>query len=91
MQHAATAATVRPGVAARLIAFATLLAYVYEEISYSTSMPTSPQPETGRVKANSVNHGFIVYVTEAELRRAHLIRDLLFLFRYLVWARSRAS
>ena len=33
-----------------IIAFATLLAYVYKEISYSTSMPTSPPPETGRRK-----------------------------------------
>jgi hypothetical protein len=62
------------------IAFATLLAYVYKEISYSTSMPTSPLPETGRLKPLSVNHGVIVYVTEAEYRRSHLIDHLFFYF-----------
>lgn len=63
-----------------VIFFATLLAYVYVEISYSTSMPRSPQAETARVKAISVNHGVIVYVTEEELRRAHLIGHLFFYF-----------
>ena len=63
-----------------VMAFATLLADVYVEISYSTSMPKSPQPETGRLKAISVNHGVIVYVTEEEFRRAHLIDHLLFYF-----------
>jgi len=62
------------------ISLATLLAYVYKEISYSTSMPKSPQPDTGRVRAISVNHGVIVYVTEEEFRRAHLIGHSFFYF-----------
>jgi hypothetical protein len=58
----------------------TLLAYVYKEISYSTSMPKSPQPDAGRVKAISVNHGTIVYVTAREFRTARLIDHLFFYF-----------
>ena len=63
-----------------VIFFVTLLGEIYTQISYSTSMPKSPQPETGRLKAISVNHGAIVYVTEEEFRRAHLIDHLLFYF-----------
>jgi len=63
-----------------VIFFATLLGDVYVEISYSTSMPKSPQPETRRVKAISVNHGVIVYLTEEEFRRAHLIGHSFFYF-----------
>ena len=36
-------------------------------------MPRAPQPQTGRVNEITVNHGSLVYVTDAERRRADFV------------------
>ncbi len=41
--------------------------------SYAAEMPRAPQPQTGRVNEITVNHGSLVYVTDAERRRADFV------------------
>ncbi len=53
-----------------IVFIASLLWTVFIHISYAYSMPHSPQPEIGRIYRITVNHGYVVYVTEDELHRA---------------------
>jgi hypothetical protein len=51
--------------------FTTVGLGVFIHIHYADTMPRSPQPEAGRINRMMVNHGYIVYVTDDELRRAN--------------------
>jgi hypothetical protein len=44
---------------------------VYIHISYGSSMPRVPEPDSGRTYALVVNHGTQVYVTHQEFLRAN--------------------
>jgi len=52
---------------------------VWLDVIYSTQMPKSPQPESGRIYEISVNHGTIVHIRREELARAT------FVFEKLLW------
>ena len=51
----------------------------YVDLTFSYTMPTSPQPDQGRIHRFVVNHGSVVYVNEKELRTAHLAFNEVFL------------
>jgi hypothetical protein len=51
---------------------------VFIHINYAYTKPRLPQPETGRIHRITVNHGYVVYVTEGELRRAHFVLNDVF-------------
>jgi hypothetical protein len=42
---------------------------IYLDVHYAYDMPRSSEPETGRVCSITVNHGFVVYVTQQERSR----------------------
>jgi hypothetical protein len=46
---------------------------VFIHLSYAYYMPHSPQPQFGRTYRMTVNHGYVVYVTEREYRRADFV------------------
>jgi hypothetical protein len=52
---------------------------VFIHLFYAYSMPRSPQPQLGRTYQMTVNHGYVVYVTEMEFRRAD------FALHELIW------
>jgi hypothetical protein len=45
-----------------------LVLAMYTEVSYSVSMPNTPDPTTGRVHRLVVNHGAVIFVNADELR-----------------------
>jgi hypothetical protein len=51
--------------------FASVAWGVYIHLSYASSMPRVPQPDSGRTYALVVNHGTQVYVTRQEFVRAN--------------------
>jgi len=52
-----------------LIAFAMLLGfYCWIHVSYSSNLPSAPDVKTGRIYRMVVNHGFVCYGSERELR-----------------------
>lgn len=51
---------------------------VWIDVSYAAAMPASPQSQTGRIYRIVVNHGFVRYVTKAELARANLVHGPIF-------------
>jgi hypothetical protein len=53
--------------------FSSVLAGTYVHLSYSGSMPRTPQPEYGRIHPLTVNHGTLVYVNQKELDRANFV------------------
>jgi hypothetical protein len=50
---------------------------IYLDIYYAYYMPRSPDPVTGRVYSVTVNHGFVVYVTQQERARLFFSRKLM--------------
>jgi len=50
-----------------------LVAQIYVDLTYAADMPRVPQPEAGRTRRISVNHGTIVYVTQVEYDRANFV------------------
>jgi len=59
--------------------FLSLVSYTVVHLGYAYSMPRTPDVKRGRILETSVNHGTIVFVTEAELRRKELAERALFL------------
>ena len=57
-------------------AFAGLVYYLYLTFKYTYIMPQAPQPNTSRVLPLNVSHGWIVYVTDRELRHYRMVEDL---------------
>jgi hypothetical protein len=52
-----------------LIGFAALLGfYCWIHVSYSSNLPNAPDVKAGRVYRMVVNHGFVCYGSERELR-----------------------
>ena len=51
---------------------------VWIDVSYAAAMPASPQLQNGRINRIVVNHGFVRYVTKAELARANLVHGPVF-------------
>jgi hypothetical protein len=51
----------------------------YIDLTYAFWMPTSPQPDQGRIYRLVVNHGSVVYVNETELHRAEFAFTWIFL------------
>jgi hypothetical protein len=73
---------------------ACVFSQIYLHEDYSSRMPTSPRPESGRVYRIMVNHGAVRYVTSEELARAHFVLNTLqwpevILFTTLVVLRFR--
>jgi hypothetical protein len=61
------------------VAMACLLWPVCVDLTFAYTMPTSPQPDQGRIHRIVVSHGSVVYVTEKELHRADLAFNRIFL------------
>jgi|GEM_PF-3152895 len=57
-----------------LLFFTALGLAIHNDISYSKIMPKAPNAATGQTNQISVNHGHIVFVSDAELRCRHLIQ-----------------
>jgi hypothetical protein len=45
-----------------------LIAAVWLHLSYSSNLPKTPDEKTGRIYRMVVNHGFVVYGSEREVR-----------------------
>ena len=62
-----------------LAAFSASVGYpLYLDLYYLYDMPRGPDPVTGRVCSMTVNHGFVVYVTQQERARFFFAEDLMF-------------
>ena|SRR5437868_10107188 len=62
------------------IFFVGIASSIYIHLDYAATMPTSPQPETGRIYSIKVNHGFVRFVTKKELDFANFVFEKLFVF-----------
>jgi len=54
------------------------VSYVFIHLGYAYSMPHTPDPARGRTFEASVNHGTIVFLTEAELHRKEIVERYFF-------------
>ncbi|MES1181047.1 MAG: hypothetical protein ABUL66_04205 [Verrucomicrobiota bacterium] len=45
-----------------------IIAYAWLHVSYSSNLPKMPDEKTGRIYRMVVNHGFVVYGSEREVR-----------------------
>jgi hypothetical protein len=59
------------------------LADITQQCLRQPAMPSSPQVETGRIHRMTVNHGFVVYVTETEFRHADFVLNKFFYFGFI--------
>ena len=66
--------------------FTCLLWQFWIHFDYGARMPRSPQADSGRTFRISVNHGAIVYVTQAEFGRANFVLSDLQLVQFSVLA-----
>ena len=61
-----------------IITFACGSWVTYIHLNYAYTMPYSPQPQIGRVHRIVVNHGYVVYVTAEEFKRADFVLHQVF-------------
>lgn len=48
------------------LSFGTIALDVFQDTTYSETRPNSPRPEEGRIYAQHVRHGTLVYLTQME-------------------------
>lgn len=52
-----------------------LIASVCIQVSYSSSLPKTPDEKTGQIYRMVVNHGFVVYGSARELHNFQIVED----------------
>jgi hypothetical protein len=52
---------------------------IYLDTKLAYTMPTSPQPDQGRIYRLVVHHGSVIYLNEKEFRQADLVFHTIFL------------